>query len=174
MVEQKLVQKRVRFRYREQTPDGMLLKYLSNHPTKKIEELLWEAARMCFMPMAYVNAGVTDDKVLRKVALSSFSDFVRQWDCIQLELNLELALPISLMSIESVERVGAHKSASATVAQQEVVERANAKKAGGDNQVAVIEESDQDDDFWDGNQDLQLELSDEQKAARVEMDALFG
>lgn len=173
MAEQKLVQKRIRFRYREQTPDGVLLKYLSNHPTKKIEELLWEAARMSFMPMAYVHAGVTDERVLRKVALSSFSDFVRQWDCIQMELNFELALPTSLMSIESV---GKQKSASATVIQQEVVERVNAKKAGGDNQVtlAVIEESDQDDDFWDEDQDVKMELSDEQKAAREEMDALFG
>ncbi|NJR73383.1 MAG: hypothetical protein HC773_06170 [Scytonema sp. CRU_2_7] len=173
MAEQKLVQKRVRFRYREQTPDGVLLKYLSNHPTKKIEELLWEAARMSFMPMAYVHAGVADERVLRKVALSSFSDFVRQWDCIQMELNFELALPTSLMSIESV---GKQKSASATVAQQEVVERVNAKKTGGDYQVtvAVIEESDQDDDFWDDDQDVKMELSDEQKAAREEMDALFG
>ncbi|MBW4676085.1 MAG: hypothetical protein KME52_19295 [Desmonostoc geniculatum HA4340-LM1] len=173
MAEQKLVQKRVRFRYREQTPDGVLLKYLSNHPTKKIEELLWEAARMSFMPMAYVHAGVADERVLRKVALSSFSDFVRQWDCIQMELNFELALPTSLMSIESV---GKQKSASATVVQQEVVERVNTKKTGGDNQVtvAVIEESDQNDDFWDDDQDVKIELSDEQKAVREEMDALFG
>lgn len=174
MAEQKLVQKRLRFRYREQTPDGVLLKYLSNHPTKEIEELLWEAARMCFMPMAYVHAGVTDEKVLRKVALSSFSDFVRHWDCIQLELNLELALPTSLMLIESVERLGAAKSALVSMPQQEVVKDRNAKEAGDDDQVAVIEESNQDGDFWDDDQDVQLELSDEQKAARVEMDALFG
>ncbi|WP_161606853.1 hypothetical protein [Fortiea contorta] len=149
------------------------MKYLSNHPTKKIEELLWEAARMSFMPMAYVHAGVADEKLLRKVALSSFSDFVRQWDCIQMELDFELALPISPMSTESL---GKQKSASTTVVQQEVVERVNAKKADGDNQVtvAVIEESDEDDDFWDDERDVKMELSDEQKAAREEMDALFG
>jgi hypothetical protein len=176
MVEQKLVQKRVRFRYREQTPDGVLLKYLSAHPTKKIEELLWDTARMCFMPMAYLHAGVTDKKVLKKVALSSFYDFVRQWNYIQQELNLELPLPKNLMLIESVDNVGAANSASVTVAQQEIheiVESTNSKVTA-DNQVPSIEEFDGDDAFWDDDQDVQLELSDKQKAARVEIDALFG
>ncbi|MBW4433182.1 MAG: hypothetical protein KME28_16015 [Pelatocladus maniniholoensis HA4357-MV3] len=89
---------------------------------------------------------------------------------------MELPLPKNLMSIESVDNVGAANSASMTVAQQEIheiVESTNSKVTA-DNQVPSIEEFDGDDAFWDDDQDVQLELSDKQKAARVEIDALFG
>ena len=67
MSEEKLLETRIRFRYREHSLDGMLLKYLLNYPDKDIKDLLWEAAKMCFLPIAYVNSGEHDQKQLKKL-----------------------------------------------------------------------------------------------------------
>ena len=40
MSEEKLLETRIRFRYREHSLDGMLLKYLLNYPDKDIKDLL--------------------------------------------------------------------------------------------------------------------------------------
>lgn len=103
MTEQKAVQNRVQrrayFRVGGETSDAVLLDYLYNHLAKKPEELFLEAARAFWIPMAYVRAGVTDERLLRKVVLSSFYDFVRQAYYIQQELGIAVEFPQPLMAV---------------------------------------------------------------------------
>lgn len=172
MSEQKLVGARLRFRYRENSLDGILLNYLLNHPEKSLKELLWDAARMCFIPLAYFNAGGYDERNLKKLVISSFFELSRQWNYIQVELNLDLPSPkIILHSMQDLEMTAITSNAEFKDFYDGVV---TPNISNDENPVNIHEQADQDDDFGDDGVEVDFGLSAEEKAIRDEMDTLFG
>jgi hypothetical protein len=174
MSQEKSLETRLRFRFREHSLDGMLLKYLLKYHDKDIKELLWEAARMCFLPMAYVNLGGNDEKKIKNLAISSFFELSRQWNYIQIELKLDLPSPKILL--QSTEGLEIALSTSNDEVQPIAPENRLTETVNNDNQFNLFQQVEQDDEFWDDDNvdiEVDLELSAEEKAIRDEMDALF-
>ncbi len=171
MVEPKLLEKKIRFRFKENTPNGILLEYLSNHPDKKCEELIWEALRMLFMPLAYLHAGETNEKYMYELTMSSLLVCLNHWNLVQLKLNLDLPLEkIILNHLASLSRdINVTNTVMPLVGDKIPVEQI----VRNNIQDNLSQETDEDDDSWYDNVQVQFELSEEQKAYRREIDSLL-
>lgn len=172
MSEEKLLETRIRFRYREHSLDGMLLKYLLNYPDKDIKDLLWEAAKMCFLPIAYVKSGGHDQKQLKKLIVYSFFELSRQWNYIQIELKFDLPSPKTIL--QSMESEGIALDMSNDEVQPIIPKSRVAPTLTNNTTVPQSPETELHDDFWDEDVEVQMELTDEQKAIRQDIRSLFG
>ncbi|MBK1990942.1 hypothetical protein A0J48_026105 [Sphaerospermopsis aphanizomenoides BCCUSP55] len=172
MSEEKLLETRVRYRYRENSLDGRLLKFLLNFPDKDIKDLLWEAAKMCFLPIAYVRLGGHDPKELKNLAVFSFFELSRQWNYIQIELKLDLPTPKTIL--QSMESSGIDLDISNDEVQPIVLKDRISPIFADNTTDNQSPETNQQDDIWDEDVELQMELTDEQTAIRQDIRSLFG
>lgn len=174
MTKHKTLDKRFRFRFLENTPDGILLNYLANYPHKNIDELVWQAVRICFMPLAYINIDGVDDNFLKEVTLLSLIDCVNHWDYIQIKLNSNL--PLSKIFLQSVDNFSNALMANSHLTKDNCSSHPNSVEQREDNNTAVTQspETNQQNDIWDEDIEVQMELTDEQTAIRKDIRSLFG
>jgi hypothetical protein len=174
MAEQKFITKRLRFQFRENTPDGILLNYLVNYPHKNFDELVWQAARICFMPLAYINVNGVDDNLLKEITLSSLFDCLNHWDYIQIKLNFNL--PLAKIILQGMDSFSTALITNDSVIKQNYASYQNPIEQIVTNNTTVSQspETELHDDFWDEDVEVQMELTDEQKAIREDIRSLFG
>ncbi|MBD2628940.1 hypothetical protein [Trichormus variabilis] len=174
MARQKILDKRLRFQFRENTPDGILLNYLANHSHKNIDELIWQAVRICFMPLAYINVDGVDNNLLKEVTLSSLIDCLNHWDYIQIKLNFNL--PLAKIILQGMDSFSTALITNDSVIKQNYASYQNPIEQIVTNNTTVPQspETELHDDFWDEDVEVQMELTDEQKAVRQDIRSLFG
>jgi hypothetical protein len=174
MARQKILDKRLRFQFRENTPDGILLNYLANHSHKNIDELIWQAVRICFMPLAYINVDGVDNNLLKEVTLSSLIDCLNHWDYIQIKLNFNL--PLAKIILQGMDSFSTALITNDSAIKQNYASYQNPIEQIVTNNTTVPQspETELHDDFWDEDVEVQMELTDEQKAIRQDIRSLFG
>ncbi|BAZ83777.1 hypothetical protein PN497_08780 [Sphaerospermopsis kisseleviana CS-549] len=174
MTRQKILDKRLRFQFRENTSDGILLNYLLNHSYKNIDELVWQAVRICFMPLAYINVDGVDDDLLKEVTLSSLIDCLKHWDYIQIKLNLNLSL--AKIILQGMDNFSTTLTTNDSVIKQNYASYQSPIEQRIPNKTTVTQspETNQQDDIWDEDVEVQMELTDEQTAIRQDIRSLFG
>jgi len=87
------IELKLRIKKSSQQGEGKLLFYMKNHPTRGTAEVVMEACRAYWMPLAFFHAGSSNAKVLREVGWKAIGELEAQIKLIKRVLQLEIVGP---------------------------------------------------------------------------------
>jgi hypothetical protein len=125
------------------------------------------------MPLAYVNVNGVDDNLLKEVTLSSLFDCLNHWNYIQIKFNFNL--PLARIIIQGMDNFNTTLTTNDSVIKQNYASYQSPIEQRVTNKTTVTESPEnQQNDIWDEDVEVQMELTDEQTAIRQDIRSLFG
>ena len=85
------IELKLRIKKSRRQGEGKLLDYMMNHPTLGSAEVVMEACRAYWMPLAFFHEGESNAKVLREVGWKAIGELEMQIKLIKRVLQLEQA-----------------------------------------------------------------------------------
>ena len=84
------IELKLRIKKSRKQGEGKLLDYMKNHPTHGTAEVVMEACRAYWMPLAFFHEGSSNAKVLREVGWKAIGELEAQIKLIKRVLQLEI------------------------------------------------------------------------------------
>ncbi|MFB2837180.1 hypothetical protein [Floridanema evergladense] len=115
----------VRVSRTEGTPEGNLLEFLKNYPTKSTDEMVLTACRAFWMPLALRRLGIYEEETIKAVAIEAKLELLKQAEFITQLFGLEPKTALAQEAIVQLQEKSQLKNQSSSVELDELKEHSD-------------------------------------------------